>query len=146
MSIFDKGGFRSKVNKIVKKLAEDGAAEAKIRYEAAIYDGNNDVSVKAEKTTVGYDIVASGESALFIEFGAGFREGYGHPQAEEFGYGPGTWSEGPEGKGHWLDKDGWRIPGTGQKTYGNPPSMAMYMTAKEVRRNVPRVASEVLHE
>lgn len=145
-SIFENGELARRADKIAMRLAEKGEAMARAGFETALYDGENDTAVSVEKTSEGYAITASGESVLFIEFGSGVTEGYGHPQADEMDFGPGTWSDGPEGKGHWNDPGGWHIPGTGKHTYGNPPAMAMYNTAKEVRRSIPRVVSEVFSE
>lgn len=82
---------------------------------------------------------------LFIEFGSGDTYGHGHPQNAEFGMGPGTYSEGPNGKGHWKDPNGWWIPKSagGGHTYGNPPAMVMYRTARELEREIQTIAEEV---
>ena len=129
-----------KAKLICYKLADYGARRADIRFSTAYYDGNNDVDVTVEETDKGYVIKASGEAVLFIEFGSGVRYGYGHPDVH--GYGPGTYP----GKGHWDDPNGWWIPKSagGGHTYGNPPSMAMYQTAQDIKAEVLRVAREVL--
>lgn len=132
--------LQRKGNLICYKLADYGARRAEVRFSTAYYIGQNDVMITVEEAENGYVIRASGESVLFIEFGAGVRYGYGHPDVH--GYGPGTYP----GKGHWDDPNGWWIPRDkgGGHTYGNPPSMAMYLTAQEVREEVLRVAREVL--
>ena len=88
-------------------------------------------------------VVATGEATLFIEFGSGYMMGYGHPEPQ--GYGPGTWSDGPNGKGHWDDPNGWYLPKEkgGGKSYGNPPAGAMYSAVKEIELEFERVAREV---
>lgn len=128
----------------MEKLAEIGAADARVRFETAKYEGDNDVTVSepewiSENTL---QITASGGAVLFIEFGAGYQLGFGHEKAAEMGYGPGTWSEGPEGKGHWLDQDGWYYR-HGEKTIGNPPARAMMEAANMMRERITEIAREV---
>ena len=65
--------------------------------------------------------------------------GFGHPEAQEHGMGPGTY---PDGKGHWNDPKGWYTPG-GQHTYGNPPAMPMYTARKTIEEELPRIVKEV---
>ena len=82
-------------------------------------------------------VVASGEGALFLEFGAGYLMGYGHP--EPLGYGPGTYP----GKGHWDDPNGWYYE-HGKKSYGNPPTAAMYNARKIIQQNLKDLAKGIL--
>ena len=124
------------------RLAMIGATTASIQFSRAIYNGSNDISVRVDDTGSVAVIYAEGESVAFIEFGSGIKYGYGHPDAAKFGFGPGTWSDGDEGKGHWDDPNGWWF-GSGQHTYGNPPAMAMYSAVKEITENVTRIAREV---
>lgn len=128
-----------RAKKIVDDLAEIGKQTAKGLYDIADYDGDRDTVVDVKGIKGGKAVVASGESVLFIEYGSGLI-GYGHP--EPLQYGPGTWSDSEKGKHHWNDPNGWHIPGTGQRTYGNPPAMAMYQAGKEIKRNIPRVVRE----
>lgn len=121
------------------RLAMLGATVASIQFSRAIYNGSNDVSVRVDNTGSVAVIYAEGETVVFIEFGAGATYGYGHPQAGEFGVGPGTY---PDGKGHWNDPKGWWF-GSGQHTYGNPPAMAMYAAVKEITEKVTEIATEV---
>ena len=132
----------AKENELRSRLAMLGATVASIRFSRAIYNGTNDVSVRVDDTGNTAVIYAEGESVAFIEFGSGAKYGYGHPQAAEFGFGPGTWSDGDSGKGHWDDPNGWWY-GSGQHSYGNPPAMAMYSAVKEITENVTRIAKEV---
>lgn len=133
---------QNKEEELRSRLAMLGATVASIRFSRAIYNGSNDVSVRVDDTGSVAVIYAEGESVAFIEFGSGKKYGYGHPQASEFGFGPGTWSDGPDGKGHWDDDRGWWY-GSGQHSYGNPPAMAMYSAVKEITENVTKIAKEV---
>ena len=116
-----------------------GATVASIQFARAIYNGSNDISVRVDNTGSVAVIYAEGETVAFVEFGAGATYGYGHPQAGEFGVGPGTY---PDGKGHWNNPKGWWY-GSGQHTYGNPPSMGMYRAVQEMTEKVTQIAREV---
>lgn len=131
-----------KEDELRSRLVMLGATVASIRFSRAIYNGSNDVSVRVDDTGSVAVIYAEGESVAFIEFGSGKKYGYGHPQAGELGFGPGTWSDSDQGKGHWDNEHGWWF-GSGQHTYGNPPAMAMYSAVKEITENVTKIAKEV---
>lgn len=134
--------LKQKAEELARKLADIGAVNVSLGYARTIYTGQTDVEVKVEqKSPTSYAIVASGETVLFLEFGAGVTYGYGHPEPSVDGVqmGPGTY---PSDKGHWDDPKGWWIPGS-EHTYGNPPSMTMYLTAKELRDRIEEVAREV---
>lgn len=121
------------------RLAMLGATVASIQFARAIYNGSNDVTVRVDNTGSVAVIYAEGSAVAFIEFGAGATYGYGHPQAGEFGVGPGTY---PDGKGNWDNPKGWWF-GSSQHTYGNPPAQAMYSAVKEITENVTKIAREV---
>lgn len=131
--------WNRKTNEVIRRLAEIGATKASLGFSRAVYTGDNDVSISVKPIENGYEIIASGEAVLFIEFGSGVTYGYGHP--EPMGYGPGTYP----GKGHWNDPNGWHLPKSkgGTHTYGNPPSATMYQTGKELQQEVLRIAQEV---
>ena len=120
------------------RLATLGATVASIQFSRAIYNGSNDVSVRVDDTGSVAVIYAEGESVAFIEFGAGIKYGYGHPQAGEHGMGPGTYP----GKGNWDNEKGWWY-GHGQHSYGNPPAMAMYEAVQTMTEELTRIAKEV---
>ena len=124
------------------RLAQLGATVASIQFSRAIYNGSNDVTVRVDNTGSVAVIYAEGQSVAFIEFGSGAKYGYGHPDAGKHGLGPGTWSDGPNGKGHWDNEKGWWY-GKGQHSYGNPPAMAMYKAVQEITEQVTRIAREV---
>ena len=128
-----------KEKELRQRLAMLGASVASIKFSTAIYNGTNDVTVRVEDDGSMATIYAEGESVAFIEFGAGAKYGYGHPQAGEFGVGPGTY---PEGKGNWDNPKGWYIPG-GEHSYGNPPAMAMYGAVQAITEQVTMIAKEV---
>lgn len=132
-----------KCKTLAKRLAEIGAVQVSLIYARVPYTGNKDISIAVKKKEGNrYAIQANGETVLFVEFGAGITYGDGHPLNGEFGMGPGTY---PDGKGHWNDPKGWYLPKSagGGHTYGNPPSMAMFNTAEELRGEIEKIAREV---
>ena len=130
---------KEKSKELAERCAMLGASVASIEFSRAVYTGLKDASIKVVKRGNGYVVRADGKSVLFIEFGSGITYGYGHPEAQEHGMGPGTY---PDGKGHWNDPKGWYIPG-GQHTYGNPPAMPMYTARKTIEQELPRIVREV---
>lgn len=124
------------------RLATLGATVASIQFSRAIYNGSDDVTVRVDDTGSVAVIYAEGESVAFIEFGSGAKYGYGHPTAGEHGFGPGTWSTSPEGKGHWDNENGWYF-GSGQHSYGNPPAAAMWSAVQEMTEQLTQIAREV---
>lgn len=135
-----------KAKELVTKLSEIGLKVAKVMFSTARYDGDNDVSVSIEERgDAARAVVATGKATLYLEFGSGYMMGYGHPEAGEYGMGPGTWSDGPQGKGHWKDPDGWYLPKSkgGGHSFGNPPAAAMYSARKEIEMEIARIAREV---
>ena len=128
-----------KENELRVRLAAVGATVASIQFSRAIYSGTNDVSVRVDNTGSVAVIYAEGEAVAFIEFGSGDRYGHGHPQAGEFGMGPGTY---PDGKGYWNNPKGWWY-GHSQHTYGNPPAMAMYQAVQAMTEQITTIAKEV---
>lgn len=133
---------RSKEAELVSKLAAIGKQVAEINFAFAVYDGTNDVSVRVEENGSSATIYAEGKDVAFIEFGSGATMGYGHPDAGEHGFGPGTWSDGESGKGHWDDPNGWYYK-HGEKSYGNPPAMAMWQAVQTMTEELTSIAKEV---
>lgn len=135
--------LRNKGLEICRRLSFQCAVRVSIGFASALYVGEKNYNITVDKIDNGFVVRADGETALILEFGAGITFGSGHPQADEFGYGPGTYP----GQTHALDPRGWWIPRSrgGGHTFGNPPSMAMYNAAKVTREAVERVAREVFN-
>ena len=138
--------LNAKCAELAQKLADMGSVNVSLGYARAIYDGPKDYEVSVEQRgKATYAIVASGMTVLILEFGAGVTYGAGHPQAGEFGFGPGTYP----GQEHAMDPNGWFFSdydGGGRysrRTWGNPPSMTMYLTARDLREHIEEVAREV---
>lgn len=132
-----------RADELAKRLAEYGLQRIQIGYQAVEYYDENPVSVTVEERGQGqYAVVASGATLLILEFGSGVKYGAGHPQADEFGYGPGTYP----GQTHVPDPGYWWYTGSDGKSHyseGNAPSMVMYLTARELLLEVTRIAKEV---
>lgn len=132
--------LEERTKELVQKLAERGAEIARVGFETAEYDGTNDVSVNVEdRGEFARAVIATGQATLFIEFGSGLIGG-GHKEPLE--YGPGTWSDGPQGKGHWQDPNGWYYAHD-KKSFGNPPASAMYHARKQIEEDLTTIAREV---
>lgn len=133
--------LKQKSSELLERLAQEGFEIVKANFDKAAYDGTKDVSVSVEErgSTV-RAVVAVGASVLFIEFGTGVIKPF-HPETPE-GLGRGSWSDGPNGKGHWQDPGGWYYA-HGKKTRGNPANMSMYEAVKELQSRLPKLAKEV---
>ena len=132
-----------KAQELCKRLADMGAMYAEWNFSGVLYAGDIDYKITVDRIDANtYAIKANGETVLLMEFGAGVKHGYGHPQAAEFGMGPGTY---PNGKGHWDDPKGWWFgeKGNWTHTYGNAPGMPMYNAAKDLRKEILDIAREV---
>lgn len=132
-----------KAQELCKRLADMGAMYAEWNFGGVLYAGDIDYNITVDRVDANtYAIQANGETVLLMEFGAGVKHGYGHPQAAEFGMGPGTY---PNGKGHWNDPKGWWFgeKGNWTHTYGNAPGMPMYNAAKDLRKEILDIAREV---
>lgn len=135
---------------IVDRLAEYGALRASLYYSVAQMNDDDirpEISVVVDRSNMIATIYAKSKDVGFIEFGAGSRfASQQHPLNAEFGTGPGTWSDGPNGKGHWDDPKGWWYGASGQSkhTYGQPAAMAMYQTSLDIQQETERIVREVL--
>lgn len=132
-----------KAQELCKRLADMGAMYAEWNFSGVLYAGDIDYKITVDRVDANtYAIKANGKTVLLMEFGAGVKHGYGHPQAAEFGMGPGTY---PNGKGHWDDPKGWWFgeKGNWTHTYGNAPGMPMYNAANDLRKEILDIAREV---
>ena len=143
-----------KTDEFLKALAREGMEIAAAKFRQAEYDGTNDVSVSVEERGQNKAaVVAVGGAVLFIEFGTGIRYNEAHPEAAGHGMLRGEY-------GHKLGrlKNGWRYtgePGTNGEvitegkhagevhTYGNPASMSMYLTVRELEEKFAEIARRV---
>ena len=123
---------------LCERLAELGVKKATAYFKVP-YDGANDLDVTWESRGGNeVAVVATGSVVLFLEFGAGALMGYGHP--DPMGFGPGTYN--PDSN-KWQSPSGWIYRHDKPRSYGNPPSAAMYNAHKEVEMEIASVAREV---
>lgn len=137
--VADPGG--TKIQEACMKIARYGASRASDLYGTAQYEtGSSAVEVVAEPTESGARVRASGENVYFIEYGAGALRGYGHPEPN--GYGPGTFNPLSD---NWKNPNGWYYA-HGRKTWGNPPSAAMYYAEQAMRENADTIVNGVINK
>lgn len=141
--------LNNKLQQFITSLMQDGVTVANARLSSTV--GDSVQGVIGFGVNNGGDIVSAiisleGADALFIEFGAGiaYNTGMQHPDADEFGYGPGTYpSKHPPNKainpGYWY----YREDGELVKSIGTQASMPMYHAAETIRNNAIQRASEI---
>ena len=124
-------------------MAEIGVRVAQAGFSMADYDGINDVVVSMEKTANGYNVVASGNSVGFIEFGTGIR----NPEWDNTGMDYTPPAHGTYGKGQGKNPWGWWFKqndgGTARHTFGNPPAEAMLTARNDMIDRITQIAREV---
>lgn len=135
--------FLQKEKRLLEGLAEIGLKEASVRFTTAMYDGNNDVSVRLDKTNNGYAIVADGKAVAFIEFGAGVYhntgEPYPNPRPEGI-VGIGEYGKGKGKRKAWgyMDENNEVVI-----TRGNPAAMPMWYASEEIKNSISKIVREV---
>lgn len=138
-----KKDFVTKEAEFTRRLAEIGVSVASAGFSTADYDGVNDVTVSMEKTATGYNVVASGKTVGFIEFGTGVR--YPEWDGSDVGYTPPP--HGSYGKGQGKNPHGWWFRGSdgavARHTYGNMPAEAMLTARNQMIEQVIAIAREV---
>lgn len=148
-----KNWMQERTTVFLDRVAQEGVEIASAKFERAVYDGTNDVSVTVEpRGNNARAVVATGGATLFIEFGTGVTYPDNHPEAGELGMKRGEYGQG-HGKQHSWGYYG--DPGTNgvlkEKknggfvviTHGNPANMPMYETVKELQDRLTEIAKEV---
>lgn len=142
--------LEEKARELRNRVAEELKTMTQSGFSGAIVDdlGTNgvvfaSVDVKVEDNGDVTLVIASGEDALFAEFGTGiFYNGSAgsslHPKGAELGYTIGSY--GPNGeKEHWWFYEN----GESRMTHGAPTSMPMYNAAKSIAPFIGQIAMEV---
>ena len=117
-------------------IADDLMDESMVTGNVAVYI-ENDGNVTL--------VIADGEDAIFMEFGAGvFYNGpvgsSPNPWGAEFGYTIGSYGKGNGAKQVWGFKD---ANGDLHLTHGVPASMPLYKAVQSVSRDIVQIAREV---
>lgn len=149
--------------KLVDTLADEAVQKAQRDYSTAKYAGDNDVSVsRANQAELHTTITASGEAALFIEFGTGIKKADA-PEARADLKSGNVVGHGQYGHHLGRMKNGWRYKGTmganppedtfriewGRSHYGeivtlgNDATPALYMAKKHAKDRLPDLVKEV---
>lgn len=135
--------FEAKQAEFLRRLAQQGAEVVKARFDAALsgYDGDQtpiSVEVRQEDNLTA-EIIASGRTVAFLEFGAGVS----HPE-----HSSGLFQHGTYGKGHGTRRVWGFYPG-GDKTQaavlttGNDPAEAMPEAVRRMAELCADTAREV---
>lgn len=146
--------LKTRTEAFIRRLGERGVEVADASFKSAAYDGKKDVKVDFEKRGDAQGaVVAIGASVLFVEFGTGVHTYPDiHPDAKEKGMIRGEYGK-KHGKqvswGFYGDEPGTNgavknTPrGTVIVTKGNPASMSMYNTVRELEMEIAAIAREV---
>lgn len=106
-----------------------------------------DVSVTVENDGDYTLVIASGEDAVFMEFGAGvfYNGSVGsspHPLGAGLGFTIGSYGKGNGAKQVWGFTD---ANGEFHLTHGTPASMPLYKAVESIRQNIVQIAREVFN-
>lgn len=131
--------LEQKCGDFLRRLGEAGVQVARARFDAALaeYDGEKTpIDVRLEQDGAVAELVASGRTVAFLEFGTGVS----HPEHSTGMFRHGTY-------GYGLGRlRSWRYPGTDGKTHettGNNPAEAMTGAAQEMAEKAAAIAREV---
>lgn len=146
-----KRDFQRKVELLRQRIAEELAKEAESGFNGAIVDDLVKGSSRVAQVDVTVDdrgtvtaVVASGEDAVWVEFGAGvYHNGSPgsspHPHGAELGFTIGSYGKGNGKKKVWgfYEDDELKL------THGTPATMPMARAAMTVCRDMEKIAREV---
>lgn len=144
--------FQKKVNTYRKRVADEIAVQALINFDSSIMDDVTKGSPRKPEVDVNWSdngtiavVVASGEDAVWCEFGAGVYHNGSvgsspNPYGNELGFTIGSYGKGHGKQQAWgyYDEDNQLVI-----TRGTPASMPMYNAAQEVLRKSVKIAREV---
>jgi hypothetical protein len=147
-----KRGLPKKLEELKRRVAEELAAEVRTGFASAIIDdllrgGGHpaDVTVSIEQSGAVTLVIASGEDAIWAEFGSGVYHNTAagtspHPKGSELGFTIGSYGQGKGKRNVWgyYDEDGEL-----RLTHGTPAQMPMYNAVKAVSERIGQIASEV---
>ena len=146
-----KADFTQKVELLREKVAERLADEARSGFTGAIADdlvkgGQRlaDVKVSVDNRGSLTVVVASGEDAVWVEFGAGVYHNSSpgsspHPSGAELGFTIGSFGKGNGKKETW----GFYEDGELKLSRGTPATMPMYRAMQTVCNDIQSIAREV---
>lgn len=145
--------FLRKVELLRQRVAERLADEAQKGFSGAVVDDllQKSGGPRYAEVTVSVDqkdnvslVIASGEDAVWVEFGAGVHHNGSpgtspHPKGAELGFTIGGYGKGNGKKEIW----GYYDDGVLKLTHGTPAKMPMYNAMKTVCNDIASIAREV---
>lgn len=148
-----KQDFIRKMDTLRQKVAERLAQEAQSGFTGAVVDDLTQDSGGARLAEVSVStsdrgnlsvVIASGEDAVWVEFGAGVHHNgsvgsFPNPYGTELGFTIGSYGKGNGRKNTW----GFYEDGELKITYGTPAKMPMYNAVKTVCSEIDSIAREV---
>ena len=129
-----------KMDELMVRLAAVGLETARVRFEMGATEGNKAPETWVEPIENGFKIIARGKDVFFIEFGAGDAAG-NHPDAAKapVDTSPGSYSA--KNTMEYVKYGSWHHDG---KKYTELPAyMPMYHAARDIERNITKIAKEV---
>lgn len=145
-----KQSLQRKTENLQKRLAELIAANAQTGFSSAIVDDTINVSSRPASVSVTVDekdgvtvVLANGEDAVWVEFGAGVYHNGAvgsspHPKGAELGY-----TIGSMGRNGRKKTWGYYQNGALVLTHGTPASMPLYNATVMVCNEIDRIAWEI---
>ena len=133
------------------KIAERIETEVRSGFSGAVVDDLLNGGKKTAQVSVSMDnkenvsvVIAAGEDAIWVEFGAGvFHNGSAgaspHPKGSELGFTIGGYGKGMGKKQTW----GYYEDGELKLTHGTPATMPMYRAVRTVCSEIAEIAREV---
>lgn len=140
--------LRKRVGQEIQDLTRSGFDGAVADTAIGYSDTKANVTVEVSDNGTVTVVIASGEDAIWAEFGAGVwfngsAGGSPHPKGAELGMIIGGYGKGNGRKEIWsyIDAEGNRI-----QTHGTPASMPMWNAYKSVIERLTAIASEVFRD
>lgn len=137
-----------------RRISEELEKDIRDRFAESVYNGLTEGGTRTPDVTVTTGnrgditvVLAQGEEAVFVEFGAGVYHNTPagstpHEWGAEHGFTIGTYGKGHGARRAWgyVDEDGLHI------TRGTPAQMPMYNAVKNILPRIPEIAKEVFAE
>lgn len=135
---------KDKMHELDVRLAAIGLQAARIRFEQGAVEGNAAPEVRVEPIENGFKIIAEGGDLYIIEFGAGDAAG-NHPDAATAPVDTSPGSLSRKNTGEYAKYGSWhhKINGEKRKYTELQAHMPMYYAAREMERNIEKIAKEV---
>lgn len=136
--------LRDRIAERLETLVKQGFSSATVDQSIRLGGRSPNVSVSIENREQISVVIASGEDAVWVEFGTGvFHNGSAgsspHPKGRELGFLIGGYGQGKGKQKTWSYYDGGEL----RVTHGTPAQMPMYNAVKIVCQEIVDIAKEV---